>query len=139
MTREFLKRKLVIHVSLWEMVSWLELATDYGIATAIGVVMNQIAKRIFPSDTIKGDPRWVYYLSIFTQTFIFPPLCLLSWRENNFEFSSWYNQPWATLPSIAFNRAYMAALWGYWVCHVSNSIFASHSFFQSFTIQLTFL
>lgn len=98
------------------MVSWLQIATDYGIATVVGFVLNIVAKKLFPADIIKGDPRWVYYLSIFAQAFIFPPLAFLSWQENNYEFTTWFNEPWAKLPFVTFDRAYMAALWGYWVC-----------------------
>lgn len=100
------------------MATWLQIATDYGIATLIGVALNAVAKRIFPTDIIKGDARWVYYLSIFSQTCIFPPLCFLSWREQNYSVSDWLQAPWSDLPSILFSRAYMASLWGYWVCNV---------------------
>jgi hypothetical protein len=100
--------------------TWLEIATDYGVATLIGVAMNTIAKRIFPSKTIKGDPLWVYFLSIFTQMFIFPPLWLLSWREQEYKMDRWFSEPWEILGSVTWSRMHMAALWGYWVCTGEN-------------------
>lgn len=111
------------------MATVLQVLTDWGIATGVGLIANAVASRCICSDKIKGirlfwldvnpqigDPRWVYYLSIFAQTAIFPPLCFLSWREQNYQISNWFGPtPWAALPSVVFSRAYLAALWGYWV------------------------
>jgi len=96
------------------MATWGDLLTDYSVATAIGFAANAIAKRIFPGDKIKGDPRWVYYLSLFSQMALFPPLSFLSWREQNYDLGAWFQEPWSKLPSVHYSRLYLAALWGYW-------------------------
>eukprot|EP01127_Copromyxa_protea_P011769 TRINITY_DN2985_c0_g1_i1.p1 TRINITY_DN2985_c0_g1~~TRINITY_DN2985_c0_g1_i1.p1 ORF type:complete len:115 (-),score=11.42 TRINITY_DN2985_c0_g1_i1:381-725(-) len=96
------------------MASWLDIAVDFGVASLVGVAFNTVAKKLFPSDTIKGDPRWVYYLSIFAQTCIFPPLAFMSWREQGYTVANWFVSPWADLPGIFWTRMYMASLWGYW-------------------------
>jgi len=98
------------------MPSLLDIAFDYFIATIIGFALNFVFIRTFSSKTIKGDPFWMYYLSITTQTLIFPTLSFLSWREQNYQFEDWFGAvPWDQHHSIFFSRAYKAALWGYWI------------------------
>lgn len=104
------------------MASTSQLATDLGIAAMVGFACNEVARRVFPGDTISvrgssiiGDPRWVYYLSILFQSCIFPPLGFLSWREQE-SLTDWFDNPWRDLHSVFWSRMSMAALWGYMVC-----------------------
>jgi len=94
--------------------SLLLIGVDYIAAMAVGLGMNVFGSRIFPHDKIKGDPRWVYYISIFSQMLIFPFFGFLGWREN-LDIYRWCFEPWDRLPSVFWSRMYMASLWGYWM------------------------
>eukprot|EP01127_Copromyxa_protea_P001469 TRINITY_DN11453_c0_g1_i1.p1 TRINITY_DN11453_c0_g1~~TRINITY_DN11453_c0_g1_i1.p1 ORF type:complete len:257 (+),score=22.56 TRINITY_DN11453_c0_g1_i1:170-940(+) len=112
-------------------VTWLHIGTDLLLASLMGVAMNSVASRVFPADPIKGDPRWVYYLSIFTQLCVFPPLAILSWQEQGDDVGNWFMNSWESLPSVVYSRGYLAAMWGYVfkdLAVLSNPLIVLHHF-----------
>jgi hypothetical protein len=84
------------------------------IFSVVGFGLNYLFSTLFPSDLIKGDPRWMYYLGVCYQSVIFPYLCLRAWNTKR-SWKEWMTMPWSKL-NVTYDKLYMGCIWGYWVC-----------------------
>lgn len=93
---------------------------EMAVFSAIGFGLNYVFSSVFPSDLIKGDPRWMYNLGICYQSVLFPYYCFRSWMTKR-SLKDWMTLPWSQL-DVTYDKLYMGCIFGYWVrCMILSS------------------